>query len=466
MIILILFLALFLRLINLNQSLWLDEATQVILSKDSLTNIIFNRAADFHPPLSYLLMHFWEFFGTSEIWLRLLSVIFGVLTTYVLYKFCLEIFNKQIALLSAFLFSIAPYHIYYSQEIRMYSEATFFAICSMYYFYRLIKNTEIVNSLIYILFSLALIYTHYDGLFLILTQFIYLAIFKKNLFLTFAKRVFFIVLLYLPWVPQLLNQLKSGINANEFLPGWESVLSIPFYKAIPLTFFKFSFGRIDFDNKNLYILIAGFVLIIFGIVLYRGIQKLKEVSVFICWLFIPIITATLISFEIPINQPFRVLFVLPAFYILLAKGIINFKNLSKLFFVLIVIITLSGLLIYYINPKYQREDWKGASSYILSILNNNSLVLFAWPESFPPYQWYGKSKQSLGVVNNFPAKYDEVDKNFGSIENVADIYFFEYLQTISDPEKLVNKNLEDRGFTLSRVYNFNGVGFIDHYVKK
>src|SRR3989344_8831102 len=84
-IILILLLGLGLRLINLNQSFWLDEASQAQLSSLSLSQIWFSRPADFHPPLFYFLAHFWLQIGRSETWLRLLPVLFGVLTIYVIY---------------------------------------------------------------------------------------------------------------------------------------------------------------------------------------------------------------------------------------------------------------------------------------------------------------------------------------------------------------------------------------------
>ena len=74
-----LLLAFFLRLINLNQSLWLDEAfqyksTYFFSLKDLLTVYLPN---DFNPPLSYLINFFFNrAFGWSEVALRLPSVIF------------------------------------------------------------------------------------------------------------------------------------------------------------------------------------------------------------------------------------------------------------------------------------------------------------------------------------------------------------------------------------------------------
>ena len=58
-IILILILATVLRLLFSNQSFWLDEGAQMIMSAKSLVFQWFGRSADFHPPLFYFLIHFW-----------------------------------------------------------------------------------------------------------------------------------------------------------------------------------------------------------------------------------------------------------------------------------------------------------------------------------------------------------------------------------------------------------------------
>lgn len=457
-----------LRLINLNQSLWLDEATQVILSADSLTNIIFNHGADFHPPLSYVLMHFWLYFSSSEIWVRLLSVIFGLASIWMLYKFAIKVFNEKIALLSALLLAISPYHVYYSQEARMYSEATFFAVVSMFAFYNLLQKAKIINYLIYVLSTSALIYTHYDGLFLIAAQLTFLIFFKRNALKIFLKSLLLIVLLYLPWIPQLLVQLKGGTNIDNYLPGWRDVLSVSFYKAIPLTFFKFSFGRIDFDNTILYISIAAVTIFVFGLILYRGILEVKQNDrkIVILWFFLPVILAFLISFKIPINQPFRILYALPAYYILLALGIFSLNKFRKVFLFMIIGISISGLLLYYINPKYWREDWRGATELVLKNSSPDTQVIFAWPEAFSPYQYYGKNEAGLGVVKTFPAIQSEIERNLQIVEYKKEVYFFEYLQDLSDPNRFVQVVLKNKGFREIKVYNFNGVGFVYHYVKE
>ena len=93
MIFTILIFAFLLRLISLNQSLWLDEATTALVAKmpiyDFFTKFM---PADFHPPLYYLVIRgWWLVVSGSEIALRLPSVVFGLLTIYFVYLIAKEI---------------------------------------------------------------------------------------------------------------------------------------------------------------------------------------------------------------------------------------------------------------------------------------------------------------------------------------------------------------------------------------
>src|SRR3989344_8120801 len=84
----ILLVAFLIRLISLNQSLWLDEAVVAnnILRYSYLEIITKFAPTDFHPPLYYLFMKLWtSFFGLSEVALRFPSITFSLLTGVVIY---------------------------------------------------------------------------------------------------------------------------------------------------------------------------------------------------------------------------------------------------------------------------------------------------------------------------------------------------------------------------------------------
>lgn len=469
MIVLIIILAVVLRLINIDQSLWLDEASQVILSNKPLVEIIFDRQADFHPPLSYLLTHFWVLLGNQEIWLRLLPIIFGVGTVFILYSLCLKLFNRQAAVLASLLLAISPYHIYYSQEVRMYSALGFFAILSMYFLVlTLNKTASIWNRTGYILVTICLIHTHYLGFLLIIPQLFYVLIYHKEEVKRFLINISLITLIWLPWLPIFWSQLQSGQNAENYLPGWSLGLSL--YKSIPLTLVKFTIGRIDIENNILYAIVAAIILSLVSYLLVQAIRKNhdKNIWLILFWFSFPIIIAFIISLKLPIYQPFRLIFVLPAFYILLALGLLN-SNYKKPLIAIFILISLAGVSVYNLNPRFQREDWKGATAFVSSKLTDNSAVIFAWPEPFDPFKFY-ISKYSTrpiaahAVIKNFPGDQQEIYKNLNSI-NKNEYFVFEYLQPLSDPENFINQWFKDNDFTEKDIYNFNGVGFIRHYVK-
>ena len=466
MIWLILFLGFVLRLVNINQSFWLDEATQAVLSSKSLEDIIFHRGADFHPPLFYIIVHFWMKLAVNDIWLRMLPVIFGVGSVFMTYILCKKIFDKKTALLVSLLLAVSPYHIYYSQELRMYSSAVFFALGSMYFFYSLLRRTNLNLFLGYVFSTTALLYTHYLGFFILFTQIFFIILIKRDKIKIILNALIVISILFSFWVPQLLIQLRYGIEANQYLPGWSNVLSLSFYSAVPVTLLKFTIGKMSFENSTFYIAFAFFILVIILYLLLQVLKKIKKEDDLLIslWFFMPLILALLLSLILPIFQPFRLIFILPAFYILIVRSALQGKYFGKQILALIFFLSLSGLFISNTYPKLLREDWRGATNTVNSFLGEKSVVVFAWTETFDPYKWYG-GKDGFGVVSRFPASYDDVYKNLNRFMQNNQIVVFDYLQDLSDPKRQLQKSLKDYGYIQTKIYDFRGVGFVEIYAK-
>jgi len=469
-IILILFLATILRLVNLNQSFWLDEGAQMLMSEKSLTFQWFGRVNDFHPPLYYWITHFWLQLGRSEWSLRLPSVFFGVATVYLVYLIAKEILPKKhfkffilnftLAELSALFLAVAPYHIYYSQEARMYSLLAFLATASMLF---LIER----KWLGYLLVTIAMLYTHYSGFFLIIAQIIWIVFWQRKILKLFLKNLFIVFLFFLPWLPQFLKQLGAGSNLVSLLPEWRSVANLPTVKVLPLTFVKFSIGRISFMDKRVYALVAGLVAVIFGTLFYQAMKKFSWGKIFLLsWLLIPILTVMFISIFIPMYQPFRLLFTIVPFYLLLTTGILALKKKwQPLAIAAVLLISLSGLGIYYANPRFQRENWREATAYIEVHDPENSVAIFKFSDSFAPYQWYSQGRvKAVGVFSGLRVTPENVEERMmeaiGAKENV---FLFEYLTDLTDPEHLVEGWLKDHDYQEKTIKDFSGVGLIYNY---
>lgn len=100
MLLFILFLALGMRLVVVNQSLWLDEAIGALAVRDFSYFGILNDflRSDNHPPLYYIVLKMWSgIFGYSELSLRIPSILFGLGTIYFSYLIAGEI-SKNVVL--------------------------------------------------------------------------------------------------------------------------------------------------------------------------------------------------------------------------------------------------------------------------------------------------------------------------------------------------------------------------------
>jgi 4-amino-4-deoxy-L-arabinose transferase-like glycosyltransferase len=126
----ILLVALGLRLYRLGaQSLWYDETVSVYLASQSIPALVAHTAGDIHPPGYYLLLHLWRgLAGRSDFAAAFFSLFFGLILVVQADWLGRRVFGRRAGLLAALLVALSPYHLWYSQEVRMY---TLGAACGM-----------------------------------------------------------------------------------------------------------------------------------------------------------------------------------------------------------------------------------------------------------------------------------------------------------------------------------------------
>ncbi|MDO8619127.1 MAG: glycosyltransferase family 39 protein [Candidatus Daviesbacteria bacterium] len=465
MIYLILLLGLTLRLINLNQSLWLDEAitVQAIFNNNLIDLITKFSLADFHPPLHYILLWFWgRIFGFSEISLRTPSVIFGVLTILFVYLLAKELFNKKTALIAGLLLSLAPLHIYYSQEARMYSLATF-AVTLSFYFLELLLQKRKFASLGYTLSLVLILYCDYLVYLVLPAQLIFILWSRRDFFKQVLLSQVILIIFLIPWLPIFLQQLKNGKEVAILLPAWSEIVGGNSIKNFGLLFTKTILGRISFDNKVIYGLIVAITGLVYSLLAYLSLKKINnQIKLLICWIIVPMILALSLSLSVPVFSYFRMLFILPGFYLFVAVGVAQLPK--KYLIPALAFLVLADLLflgIFYLNPKFQREDWRLAVSSVEKKVSGDEVILFEDNNIPPPFVYYSKNTaQVLPALLKVPAMSVSDIKNLSQINRV---FVFEYLVDINDPQKLLQKSLQDSGFKKLDTYNFNGVGFVYVY---
>lgn len=228
----ILVFAAFVRLYALERmALWGDEACMIYLCAESPGSIIQALASedrpdvDVAPPLYFLMLHAWmNLFGNSVAAFRGFSVLFGVLTVISAGKLGSILFDRKTGLVSAFLTAVHPFQIWYSQEGRMYSLATFLAGTAILSFaYTLKKPERFTGWLALAVSGILLIYTQYYGALLLAAIMVCatLEMTKSAAYRATAHRsligvIVFWVAAYSPWLPVLLTDYRHAGASGGF----------------------------------------------------------------------------------------------------------------------------------------------------------------------------------------------------------------------------------------------------------
>lgn len=430
--IMVLLLALGLRFYRIEaQSLWNDEGTSVALAARDLITITRSAANDIHPPLYYYLLHFWTAaFGNSEVAVRSLSALLGmlvVLMTYALSRTALMAFRShqtatRSALLAAFFAALSPFHVYYSQETRMYILTALLAALSMYAFMRLLlgwpipedRNTghlrfaRVVSCVAYALPTVLLLHTHYFAVSVVLAQnlaFMWwwmraeqLGSVRQRLLaaLRWGGLQVVVASAFLPWLLFAGGQLRVWPAISEVMPLHALLVDV-----------LRVFGLGLFAEQQANIALAGFVLLgLIGLVaLARNAQgKLALPPMYVThvlYLLVPVGVMYLLSLQRPMYNPKFLLLATPPFYLFIAQGILSLaewrvvrlrawmRTLLLLASIsLVTLLSVRSLQAYYFDRRYARDDYRGIAHYIQAVEEPGDAVLINAPGQVETFDYY------------------------------------------------------------------------------
>jgi Dolichyl-phosphate-mannose-protein mannosyltransferase len=86
-----------------------------------------------HPPLLILLLYYWRALGTSELWLRLPSVLAGAVFCWIFYKWLSKAAGNVAGLIGVLFVALLPPIIRVAAEVRQYSLLLAFLISALYF---------------------------------------------------------------------------------------------------------------------------------------------------------------------------------------------------------------------------------------------------------------------------------------------------------------------------------------------
>ncbi|MDK2831275.1 MAG: hypothetical protein PWQ63_304 [Methanolobus sp.] len=425
----IIFFGMLLRFYGLgSESIWLDEATSVLMAKQSLYTIIFGKKDFAHPPLFYSILHFAIMYSDSEFFLRLPSAIFGTLSIPLIYLLGSSFFGKREGLISSFLMAISVMQISYSQEGRSYALMMLLALLTIYFFISAYKDNDKIKWALAAIFGTLLVYSHFFGFFVIGALGIFYIFdnfdfgtlkFKSQitnrLFLISAGAFFILSLPMTLWV---LGELGYATGHKTWGMAQEGF----FYNI----FANFS----SYSGTLMYLYI---ILMLIGIVFCLKDSK-KWFSLISLWLFMPLIIGYFLAGSMPF-QPRYLLFIMPAFLLFISKGIVSIANLlaigqssdssvkkgskkamlqstkkapdsknikSSFFalFIILIIILISYAPLHDYYTTSHKNDWRDTSTYIASATAPGDYVVALPGYIEKPLMYYYNNSSDETIYKN------------------------------------------------------------------
>ena len=385
-------LALLLRLYQLGaESLWIDESLSAFFATLPFDVMIQSMLEEglHHSPIYYILLRPFAAGEFNESYLRLLSVLFGVASIPLLALLGRLYAGNRAGLLAATLLAINPYHVWYSQETRMYAMLGLVAIAAMYYFSLNIFSPPRNRNWLALAFILGIGYNlHHFIFFIPLVQFMFLlATFKHNyhLFRYWAASVIGAGIMLIPWILVVLDWGKfyGASGASGVVDP-----SVDFSDLFQ-TFANFSIGNIQEVNFFVIIILSLFLIpTILGLLRFSSIKLLLVI-----WLILPPIVTLAISTRVPMYMDRYLIVSFPAFLILVSYGLMNIQH--NIYRYTAIIMVLGAMIfgvsqVYFNDLVYQRTDWRSTGAYLeeVTATSNPRIYTLFWQNLVPLHFYY------------------------------------------------------------------------------
>jgi len=385
-----------LRLYTFDQkSLWTDEIHTFNDSrygfKDQL-KFYQEKPSYLHPPLFFILTHLFHPFSKPERDLRIIPLIFGTLSIFMIY-FLARLFSPRIALPCAFSLAFMAYHISISQDGRSYALLMFLGLMGLYFFVKHLQTSKARFLVPAALFFALLFHASYSSIpFLVFSQTLWFYDIQGqksrpslHFFLMFNG---FLLLFCLPWllfvaVHYYKDRALVDLFHGEGVGSLGGILYGIFYDWAPYpplliisVILMFLYPIFSRHRKNALILLAVFIVPIVGLYTYC---RLFSITHFITSryfiIFLPLFFITLYLSVEDIESKFQGL-----------KGFLRFKFLFTFLFIASNLIILPS---YY---RSEKQDFRGLVGYLKGHLRAGDKIFDL------------ETSNTLGMLHYFGAK--------------------------------------------------------------
>ena len=390
-----------------DQNIWWDEGLSVLAARKSFAGATLWTAADVHPPLYFWLL--WagaRLAGETEFALRYVTVIESLLTVAVMFPLGRRLSRKPLVGIGAlWLLGLSRFHVWWSQEMRMYILASLCSMLSLYFVTRLTAERPSRRDRVgWILATAGALYTIYSSVVLLVIENLFMLVVglkrreRRKFWGHWLLSQLVVALGVLPWLMLALPRMRSWSVVQE--PA-----SLRFVLELDAVLLSLGIST-DVGHYALpaALVMASVALGVFLLLRQRQGQAPEEgasdqsllllgLSVLLPPLVIWVLTQPRAIFYTPRVEARYLLPFAPAFYLLLAWSLAGWLRSRALRPVGIAIgISLLGLAAWslpqHYAPRYLRDDFQTLTRQIWAYARPGDAVVLVSGNRYPLFDSY------------------------------------------------------------------------------
>lgn len=398
------------RIHNLaHDSFWIDEILTATFSRHDLKTAALSDPH--HPPLFYILTSLSiQLLGEDEFTVRVPALFAGILGIALTIQMGKTLRQPWAGLWAAVFLILSPYHLRHSQEARHYTLLMAMSLLSYIVLIWAMKRPSWRMWLVYAAVTVVNLYTHYGAFIVLATQATIIAVwgtwqvwrkqYTSIKYIPVAAAV--IVVLYLPWIPRLLESLRRNVG--------QDIVSDTGPAATLWEWLRISFHTFALYDNQIYAVLP--FLMAFSLILWLMKRQWTEIVFIVTSLALPFLLIQIFGIARGAYARY-VIYTFP--FLLLLVAIVPTTLLWPLYerrkkwAFLLASSSLAIILALVSRPFIQREyshiieDWRGILQYLDAHADENDVVL-GLSLSFPN----GLNTVSASLPYYLPA----ADKNY------------------------------------------------------
>ena len=382
-----------------HQSLWFDEADIVVRAQRPWSDVLstFTIQGENGPLYNVILAGWVRVAGISEIAVRFPSAVAGILALPAIYVLARRLAGPQTGLIATGLLAISPYHIWYSQEAKMYSIVTLLALVSTILLIEGLDSGDKRLWVGYVIVTTVMFYSHVASVLIFAAQAAFVLLtYRKWLWQARALAVV-AAALTLPYVPIALWATK--VVAGD-VPTWHTDITIiDAFRIIGIKFATFrSTAEVEFRAGWLYFLAAA------GTAAWLLASESRRTTgiLLVNMALVPVVGIWLVSLRNSVFSDRYIIGALPAYLILIAIGITYLGRSAKGTLPAVIIATLLVAYTWFpvtdVNRSTiaQKEDWRSAYARVAENAEPDDVFLMHPGYMISTLAYYGQRDDRLG----------------------------------------------------------------------